>query len=45
MFEKVKEKLKNRGFWCGVLTSLAGLVGGSLSAPDFFIKLIQIIGG
>ncbi|MBO6290590.1 MAG: hypothetical protein J6N45_09785 [Alphaproteobacteria bacterium] len=42
---KIKEKLKNRGFWAGILTALAGLVGGSLSAPDFMIKLIQLIGG
>ena len=25
--------------------SVFGLVGGSLSAPDFMIKLIQLIGG
>lgn len=45
MLEKVKEKAANRGFWAGFLTALAGLVGGTISAPDFFINLIQLIGG
>lgn len=40
-----KEKIKNKSFWAGVLTAVAGLVGGSLSAPDFFINLIKLIGG
>ena len=44
-FSTLKEKLKNRGFWAGLLTALAGVVGGSLTAPDFMIKLIQLIGG
>lgn len=41
----LKEKAKNKGFWAGILTAIAGLIGGSLSAPDFMIKLIQLIGG
>lgn len=41
----IKEKLKNKGFWAGILTALAGLVGGSMSAPDFMIHLIKLIGG
>lgn len=45
MLEKVKEKAASRGFWCGFLTALAGLVGGTLSAPEFFVNLIQLIGG
>ena len=44
-FSTLKEKAKNKGFWAGVLTAFAGLIGGSLSAPDFMIKLIQLIGG
>lgn len=41
----IKEKLKNKGFWAGILTALAGLVGGSLTVPDFMIHLIKLIGG
>lgn len=41
----VKEKLKNKGFWAGVLTALAGVVGGALSVPEFMIELIKLIGG
>ena len=44
-YVKKKEKLKNKGFWAGILTALAGLVGGSLSAPEFMINLIKLIGG
>ncbi len=40
-----KDKFKNKGFWAGVLTALAGLVGGSLSAPEFMVQLIHLIGG
>lgn len=39
------EKAKNKSFWAGVLTALAGLVGGSLSAPEFLINIINLIGG
>ncbi len=45
MLEKVKNKLKNKGFWAGVLATLAGFIGGTMSAPDFFIQLINLIGG
>lgn len=41
----IKEKIKNKGFWAGLLTALAGLVGGSLAVPDFMIELIKLIGG
>lgn len=41
----IKKKLKNKSFWAGILTALAGLIGGSLSAPDFMIELIKMIGG
>ncbi len=40
-----KEKLKNKGFWAGVLTALAGVVGGSLTVPEFMVQLIHLIGG
>lgn len=41
----IKEKLRNKGFWAGLLTAVAGLVGGSLTAPEFMIHLITLIGG
>lgn len=45
MFEKVKEKFKSKGFWAGVITAIAGLIGGSVTAPEFLINLINLIGG
>lgn len=42
---KYVEKLKNRGFWVGLLTAVAGFVGGSMTAPDFFIALVHLFGG
>lgn len=45
MLQNLKNKLKNKGFWAGVLTTLAGLIGGTMSAPDFFIQFINLIGG
>lgn len=45
MLEKIKNKLANKGFWAGVMTAAAGLLTGAMSAPEFFINLIQLIGG
>lgn len=45
MLEKIKVKLKNKGFWAGVLTATASLIAGSVTAPEYFINLIQLIGG
>lgn len=45
MLATIKEKLKNRGFWAGVLTATASLITGALSAPEYFINLIKLIGG
>lgn len=42
---KYLEKLKNKAFWAGILTALGGLIGGSLTAPEFVIKIINMIGG
>lgn len=42
---ELKEKVKNKGFWCGLLTAFAGFIGGSLTVPDFIIELIHLIGG
>ena len=44
-FSDLKEKAKNKGFWAGLLTAIAGLIGGSMTAPDFMIQLIKLIGG
>lgn len=41
----IKEKLKSRGFWACILSAFAGFVGGNVSAPDFIINLIKLIGG
>ena len=40
----IKEKLKNKGFWCGLLTAAAGFIGGSMSAPDFMVQVVKLIG-
>lgn len=45
MFETVKEKMKNKGFWAGILTAAAGFLGGAYGAPELIIKLINLIGG
>ena len=45
LISELKEKVKNKGFWCGILTAIAGLIGGSLTVPDFLIHLIKLIGG
>ena len=36
---------KNKSFWAGIFTAVAGLIGGSVTAPEFFINLINLIGG
>lgn len=45
MLAKIVDKFKNKGFWAGVLTAAAGLLTGAVSAPEFLINLIQLIGG
>lgn len=45
MLEKLKEKIKNKTFWGGVLAATASLITGAMSAPEFFINLINLIGG
>ncbi len=39
------EKVKNRGFWSGLFTAVGAFIGGSLTAPEFIINLIKLIGG
>lgn len=45
MWENLKNKIKNKGFWCGILTAVAGLIGGSLTAPEALIQFINLFGG
>lgn len=45
MLENIKNKLKTKGFWAGILTATASLVAGAVSVPEYFINLIQLIGG
>lgn len=45
MFSNIKEKVKNKGFWAGILTAAAGFLAGSYGAPEFLVKLINLIGG
>lgn len=46
MFQKIKEKLKNRGFWAGVMTGIAGVLAGTLSAPEVILNILtSLIGG
>ncbi|MCX4348227.1 MAG: hypothetical protein OSJ76_00395 [Alphaproteobacteria bacterium] len=46
MLVQIINKLKNRGFWAGVATTIAGVLAGTLSAPEAIINLItNLIGG
>ncbi len=46
MLAGIKEKLKNRGFWAGIATAIAGVLAGTLSAPEAVINVIKsLIGG
>lgn len=46
MLVSVITKLKNRGFWAGVATTIAGILTGALSAPEAIINILtSLIGG
>lgn len=46
MFEKIKTKLKNRGFWAGIATAIGAVLAGTLSAPEAIINILTaLIGG
>lgn len=46
MLVQVLAKLKNRGFWAGIATAVAGVLAGTLSAPEAIINILtQLIGG
>ena len=41
----ISEKLKNKGFWAGLLTAVGAFIGGSLTAPEFICELVHLFGG
>lgn len=46
MLVQIIDKLKNRGFWAGVATAVAGILAGTLSAPEAIINILtSLIGG
>ena len=46
MFSEILNKLENRGFWAGVATTIAGVLAGTLSAPEAILNLLtSLIGG
>lgn len=45
MLVQILNKLKNRSFWAGVATTVAGFLAGTLSVPEAIINFINLIGG
>lgn len=46
MLVQILEKFKNKGFWAGVATAVAGILAGTLSAPEAILNILQsLIGG
>lgn len=46
MLAKIKEKLKNKGFWAGIATAIGAVLAGTLSAPEAIINILtSLIGG
>jgi len=46
MFMEFLNKLKNKSFWAGVATTIAGVLTGALSAPEAVITVLKsLIGG
>lgn len=46
MLVQILEKLKNRSFWAGVATTIAGVLGGAITAPEAILNLLtSLIGG
>lgn len=41
----ILEKLKNRGFWAGVATAVAGILASTLSAPEAMLNILQSLIG
>lgn len=40
MLVSILSKLKNRGFWAGIATAIAGVLTGALSAPEAIINIL-----
>ena len=46
MFTSILQKLKNKGFWAGVATTLAAVLGGAMTLPEAVIGVLtSLIGG
>ncbi len=46
MLVQILNKLKNKGFWAGVATAVAGILAGTLSAPEAILSVLTaLIGG
>lgn len=46
MLVKLISKLKNRGFWAGVATAVAGVLAGTMAAPEAILNILtSLIGG
>lgn len=46
MLVQILEKLKNKSFWAGVATAVAGILTGALSAPEAIVNVLtSLIGG
>ena len=45
MLVQILNKLKNRNFWAGVATTVAGVLAGTLSAPEAVINFITNLSG
>ena len=46
MLVSILAKLKNRGFWAGIATAIAGVLTGAITAPQAVIDILTaLIGG
>lgn len=46
MLAKILDKIKNRSFWAGVATAVAGILAGTVSCTDAVISLLtNLLGG
>lgn len=46
MLVQILGKLKNKTFWAGVATAIAGVLAGTLSVPETILNILtSLIGG
>ena len=46
MLEKIKASLKSKGFWAGVASTIAAVLGGAMAAPEAIVSVLtMLIGG